>query len=181
MALLLILKPPLSMSDLTCSQMQQGRRTSSLKASYEAVTKNVDLTKELTARQETTGGAVATGGSHSRTDTPISTATTTTTTTKTSRTTKKSASTLFSGSHCNGLTAGMITVFFSMVAVFLQILFSSWFSFLQAHSARPFKCTLFFRKQISSRKTAAKSSGPTAAATTATRAATGSGGHCWRW
>ena len=33
-------------------QMQQGRRTASLKASYEAVSKNVDLTKELTLGRE---------------------------------------------------------------------------------------------------------------------------------
>ena len=32
--------------------MQQGRRTASLKASYEAVSKNVDLTKELTLGRE---------------------------------------------------------------------------------------------------------------------------------
>lgn len=32
--------------------MQQGRRTASLKASYEAVSKNVDLTKELSLVRE---------------------------------------------------------------------------------------------------------------------------------
>jgi len=32
--------------------MQQGRRTASLKASYEAVSKSVDLTKELTLGRE---------------------------------------------------------------------------------------------------------------------------------
>ncbi|ELT96557.1 hypothetical protein CAPTEDRAFT_180978 [Capitella teleta] len=46
--------------------MQQGRRTSSLKASYEAVTKNVDLTKELTVRQDSTSGTSNQG----RTETP---------------------------------------------------------------------------------------------------------------
>jgi len=35
-------------------QMQQGRRTASLKASYEAVSKSVELTKELSLGREYT-------------------------------------------------------------------------------------------------------------------------------
>lgn len=41
------------------TQMQQGRRTASLKASYEAVTRNVDLSKEL----QLGGRELASGGS----------------------------------------------------------------------------------------------------------------------
>lgn len=49
-------------------EMSQGRRTASLKASYEAV-KNADLTKDFSLRQYT----VNTGGARSEPSTPVPT------------------------------------------------------------------------------------------------------------
>ena len=39
--------------------MQQGRRTSSLKASYEAMTKKTDITKDFSANKESSNQWVA--------------------------------------------------------------------------------------------------------------------------
>ena len=40
-------------------QMQQGRRTSSLKASYKAMTKKTDITKDFSANKESSNQWVA--------------------------------------------------------------------------------------------------------------------------